>query len=182
MSDMLSTWYTMYEWIYKVTKPLNESKFFAGLIIIVLNLSSKLVDVRLSKSMESYFKNTFSRQLLVFAMAWMPTRDVFVALVVSSIVIFCVDYLFNDESSLCIFPEHFTSYHLSMAETSGNGRVITSQDVKNANDILDKIKMVLADKQSNKESNTSETQPSVQQPLLQSISSKLSNIGNPYIF
>ena len=133
---------SFYSAVYKYTQPLNESKFFAGIIIIIINFSSKLVDVRLSKPMESYFKNTFSRQMLVFAIAWMPTRDIFVAFVVSALVIFCVDYLMNDESMFCILPERFTTYHREIDE-GANGQVITQQDVTNMNKILDKITQVM---------------------------------------
>lgn len=139
MFDTLLSWYNA---VHTYTKPINESKFFAGVIIIIINLSAKLVDVRLSKPMESYFKNTFSRQLFVFAIAWMPTRDVFVAFVVSTLVIFCVDYLMNDESALCVLPERFTSYHRDI-EGEVNGQVVTQQDVNNMNAILDKMMLVL---------------------------------------
>ena len=131
-----------YHMVYKYTKPLNESKYFAGIIIIIINFSSKFVDVRLSKPMESYFKNTFSRQMLVFAIAWMPTRDIFVAFIVSALVIFCVDFLMNDDSMFCVLPESFTTYHREIEE-GANGQVITQQDVTNMNKILDKIALVM---------------------------------------
>ena len=53
---------------------LNNSKIFAGLMIIILNITSRFVNIKLSKSMESYLKHTFSKQILVFAIAWMGTR------------------------------------------------------------------------------------------------------------
>ena len=50
---------------------LNGSKIFAGIMIIVLQISSRFFTIRLSKTMESYLKYTFSRQVLIFAIAWM---------------------------------------------------------------------------------------------------------------
>lgn len=118
----LHRWYSA---VHERMRPLNDSKFFAGLIVVLLYLSSKLVDVRLSKPMQSYFKNSFSRQVLLFAMIWMPTRDVLAALIVSTVLIFSIDCLMNDESVYCVLPESFTRHHRNLLEvesmTSGSG-------------------------------------------------------------
>ena len=58
---------------------INKSKVFAGLMIIVLNIASKFVTFKFGKTTEMYLKYTFSRQILVFAMAWMGTRDIYIA-------------------------------------------------------------------------------------------------------
>ena len=50
---------------------LNNSKFFAGLVMIMLNIGSKYVTIELSKSQEAYLKNSVGRQLLIFAISWM---------------------------------------------------------------------------------------------------------------
>lgn len=102
----------VYNQIQKYTKPLNESKILAGIFIVLINISSKFVDIRLSKPMEAYFRHTFSRHALVFAMAWMPTRDIFLSLVVSAVVIFIIDHLANDNSPWCALSEQFTGMHL----------------------------------------------------------------------
>ena len=91
----------VYNQIQKYTKPLNESKLLAGIFIVLINISSKFVDIRLSKPMEAYFRHTFSRHALVFAIAWMPTRDIFLSLVISAIVILIIDHLLNDSSPWC---------------------------------------------------------------------------------
>jgi hypothetical protein len=95
---------------------LNQSKLFAGLIIIILNISSKFVTIKLSKTMESYLKYTFSRDILIFAMAWMGTRDIYVALLITVVFAICMNYLFNEESAFCCLPKSFTEYHTTMSE------------------------------------------------------------------
>jgi len=94
----------------------NGSKLFAGLIIITLNISSKFVTIKLSKSMEAYLKYTFSRDVLIFAMAWMGTRDIYIALLMMLLFKLFANYLFNEDSKLCVLPERFTTYHSSLAE------------------------------------------------------------------
>lgn len=95
---------------------LNGSKIFAGIMIIVLQISSRFVTIRLSKTMESYLKYTFSKQILIFAIAWMGTRDIYVALIIALIFSFISDVLCNEESQYCILPNTFKDYHIQLAE------------------------------------------------------------------
>ena len=52
------------------TNSINNSKFFAGLVMIILNIGSKYITVRLSKSQEAYLGGTIARQLLIFSVIW----------------------------------------------------------------------------------------------------------------
>ena len=120
---------------------LNNSKFFAGLMIIILNIASKFATFKLSKSMESYLKFTFSRVILVFAIAWVGTRDIYTALIICLIFTVCMDFLFNEESRFCCLPEAFTSYHVGLLQDDkgegGDGEEVTVQD---AIQVLEKLK------------------------------------------
>ena len=95
---------------------LNGSKIFAGIMIIVLQISSRFVTIRLSKTMESYLKYTFSKQILIFAIAWMGTRDIYIALIIAVIFSFISDVLCNEESQYCMLPNTFKDYHIQLAE------------------------------------------------------------------
>jgi hypothetical protein len=69
----------LFDFIHNSIMQINNSKIFAGLMIITLNIASRFVTIKLSKSLESYLKFTFSKQILVFAIAWMGTRDIYIA-------------------------------------------------------------------------------------------------------
>lgn len=86
---------------------LNNSKFFAGIIMILLNVGSKFITIQFSKSTEEYMKWTVSKQLLVFSMAWMGTRDIYTALGLTAVFTILSEYLFNEESHLCIVPPKY---------------------------------------------------------------------------
>ena len=115
-------WYTsfnrLFEYTHNYVHSLNNSKLFAGLMIIVLNIASKFVNIKLSKTMEAYLKYTFSRQILIFAIAWMGTRDIYIALAIMLVFVFFMDFLLNEESRFCILPEAFTDYHVNLLETN----------------------------------------------------------------
>ncbi len=120
---------------------INNSKLFAGIIIIVLNISSKFVSFKLSKSMESYLRNTFSRNILVFSMIWMGTRDIYISFIMTTLFVILADYLFNEESKMCCLPEGFTEYHLSLNENGITApEEITKESVERAKETLRKAK------------------------------------------
>ena len=102
--------------IHSNVNMLNGSKIFAGFMIIMLNISSRFVTIKLSKSMEAYLKYTFSRQILIFTIAWMGTRDIYIALTVAVVFTIIMDVLFNEDSSYCVLPVSFTEYHTQISE------------------------------------------------------------------
>lgn len=106
------TWSRVHEHIMNI----NNSKLFAGLMIITLNIASKFVTFKLGKTAETYLKYTFSRQILVFAMAWMGTRDIYIAAGLTIIFIIFFDFLFNENSVFCILPNDFKEYYENVAQ------------------------------------------------------------------
>jgi hypothetical protein len=141
--DPWKTFLEMVTYINTHIISLNQSKVFAGLIIIVLNISSKFVTIKLSKSMEAYLKYTFSRSILIFAMAWMGTRDIYTAFFITAIFGICANYLFNEESAYCCLPESFTTYHEGLTETQPK---VTAEQIDDAIKVLSQAKSQIDEK------------------------------------
>jgi len=116
---------------------MNNSKIFAGIMIIILNISSKFVTIRLSKTMESYLKYTFSRNILIFAICWMGTRDIYISLFMTITFILFVDYFLNEQSMFCCMPDKFTKYHIELMETME----VSREDYLNAKETIRKYKL-----------------------------------------
>jgi hypothetical protein len=134
-----------FNFLHDNVQAINNSKIFAGLMIITLNIVSKFANFKLSKTLESYFKYTFSRQILVFAIAWMGTRDIYIALFITLVFIVLTEYLFHEESMFFILPEEFKDYHISLLENENNPNDIseediTDEDIKKCQLILKKAK------------------------------------------
>jgi hypothetical protein len=117
---------------------LNNSKFFAGVIMILLNIGSKFITIQFSKSTEEYMKYSVTKQLLVFAMAWMGTRDIYTALGLTAIFTILSDYLFNEESSLCIVPQKYRV--LEKLLDTDDDDVVTELELSAAVAVLEKAK------------------------------------------
>jgi hypothetical protein len=67
-------------------------------------------------------KYSVSKQILIFAMAWMGTRDIYAALGLTAVFTILSDFLFNEESSLCIVPHQYRLLH-KLIDTGGDGTV-----------------------------------------------------------
>jgi len=117
---------------------LNNSKFFAGVVMILLNVGSKFIQIQFSKSTEEYMKWSVSKQLLVFAMAWMGTRDIYTALGLTAVFTILSEYLFNEESSLCIVPQKYRILH-TLIDTDDDGAV-SEPELAAAIAVLEKAK------------------------------------------
>jgi hypothetical protein len=117
---------------------LNNSKFFAGVVMILLNVGSKFITIEFSKSTEQYLKMNVTKQLLVFAMAWMGTRDIYTALVLTAVFTVLSDHLFNEESPYCCVPEKYRI--LSKLIDTDNNNQISEEEINNAISILEKAR------------------------------------------
>jgi len=126
----------MLSYVSNYARSINESKIFAGLMIVIINIASKFVTFKLSKTVESYLKFTFSRDILVFAITWMGTRDIFISLGMTLLFIFIVDYLLNENSSICCLPQSFINEQINMLEGM-EGREPTADEIKKAREVLE---------------------------------------------
>jgi hypothetical protein len=117
---------------------LNSSKFFAGIIMILLNLGSKFIAIQFSRSTEQYLKMNVTKQLLVFAMAWMGTRDIYTALVLTAVFTVLSDHLFNEESPYCVVPHKYRILE-DLIDTNNDG-VVSEEELNSAIAILEKSK------------------------------------------
>jgi hypothetical protein len=108
---------------------LNESKIFAGLMIVILNIASKFVNFKFGPTAEKYLKYTFSRQILVFAMTWMGTRDIYIATIITLVFILFFDVLFNEDSRFCILPDNLKEYYQNLDKEE---QTVTEQKLADA--------------------------------------------------
>jgi len=118
---------------------LNSNKFFAGIIMILINIGSKFITIKFSKSSEEYLKRIVSKEILVFAMAWLGTRDIYTAFILMAIFVLLSDYLFNEESSTCIVPKEYRILHTLM-DTNNDGDV-SDIELSSAIKLLEKAKL-----------------------------------------
>ena len=128
----------MFKIIHESISSLNSNMFFAGIMMLTLNIGSRYVQLNLSPSAESYLKYAITKEFLVFTIAWMGTRNIYVALTLTAVFVVLADYAFNDKSNFCILPEKFKKIQDSI--DTNNDKIISELEIKSAMDILEKAK------------------------------------------
>ena len=127
----------MIKHVHKAVDSLNTSKYFTGIMMIMLNIGSKYITVKLSKSQEAYVRNYILRELLIFSVCWMGTRDIYASIILTAGFFVLTQHLFNEDSKYCILPKKYREFHLF--DTNEDGEV-SQQEINDAVNLLTKAK------------------------------------------
>jgi len=119
--------------------PINNSKLLAGLGMIVLNLFSKYVVLDLSKSQEAFIRNTLTRELLIFIVAFVGTRDLLLSLFLTATFVVLSGTVFNEKSPFCVIPEKYKYLH-NQVDSNRDGK-ISNEEIRKAEELLYKANM-----------------------------------------
>lgn len=117
-------------------KSLNTSKFFAGIIMIIMNIGSRYITIKFNPTVENYIRYGLSKQILIFSMCWMASRDIYISLTLTASFLILSEFLFNDESKLCIVPEKYRIL-TDVIDQNKDGK-IDQDEINRAIDILQK--------------------------------------------
>ena len=123
---------------FPVIKQINSSRIFAGLVLLILNLFSKFITIKLSNSQEDFIKNAFGRQLLIFSIAWLGTREIITAIGITAAFVVLADNLLNETSQFYILPKSISK--LKKAVDTNNDGIITDKEIESAISVLNKAK------------------------------------------
>ena len=118
---------------------LNNSKFFAGIVKIMINVGSIYISIKLTKSQERYLKNNVAKQMLIFAIAWMATKDILVSFAITAIFHVLANHLLNENSTLCIIPRKWRQFE-KILDADEDGE-ITEKEIDDAKELLQKARM-----------------------------------------
>ena len=129
-------------------KSLNDNKFFVGVLVLVLNVFSKYIEIKLTKTQEAYFKNSFIRQLFIFAVVWSGTRDIYISIAMTAVFVILADHLFNEESNYCVIPKYWSDKMKQVIDTDGDGK-LSDEEIEHAIHILQRAKQDRLDNQNN---------------------------------
>jgi hypothetical protein len=143
-------------WFKYAVYRLNNSLFFAGVVMIMLNIGSRYIELNLDPSTENFLKTALSKELLVFSVCWMGTRDLIIALVLTAVFVVLADYGLNANSSCCIMPQKYRAMNQSVTTAKPNNpavaigglskaghgpaNIVTDKEISDAMDILERAK------------------------------------------
>ena len=122
----------------KFVNNINQSKIFAGLALLMLNVGSKHIDISLSPAQEAIFKNSITKQILIFSIAWVGSRDVYTALLITCGYVLITEILLNGKSNFSLLPEKLKKLEAGIDEN--NDGVIQDAELEKAINIIRKYK------------------------------------------
>jgi len=160
MFEFISGWFN-----YAVYR-LNNSLFFAGIIMLMLNIGARYIELKLDPSTENFLKTALTKEVLVFSVAWMGTRDLVLALILTAVFVVLADYGLNANSRYCIMPQKYRAMAESVAMSAGGavgtgtstvtptgaaiggaskaghgpGNIVTDKEISDAMDVLERAK------------------------------------------
>ena len=112
----------MFDFLINNISHLNSSKFFAGVLILFMNIGSKYIKIELTPIQRKYLESTFARQVLIFAITFSSTRDIFKALVLTAVFNILASHLFHEESPYCIIPDKWKKLEKAV-DTNKDGKI-----------------------------------------------------------
>ena len=128
----------MLDQLYQSIRSLNSNKYFAGLVMIMLNIGSKYITIKLSKTQEGYLKSSIARQILIFSIIWMGTKDIFISLTLTAVFYILTNHLFNENSKMCVLPEKWKRVQQAL-DTNKDG-VVSNKEIDHALKVLERAR------------------------------------------
>ena len=117
---------------------INESKLLAAISMLLINIGSKYIELKISDSQAEYMRNEIGREILIFAMVFVGTKDIILSFIVTAAFIILSNTIFHEESNYCIIPEKYIK--VKKLVDKNNDNKITNEELNNAYEILNKVK------------------------------------------
>lgn len=111
--------------LYNIIYNLNNSKFFSGILMILMNLGSKYISLELSESQDEFFSNIIIRRIMIFTVVFIATKDIIVSIIITACFVILVSGLFNQNSKYCLIKNN-----------SPQTKIITKEQVEKAKKII----------------------------------------------
>jgi hypothetical protein len=153
-------------WFNYAVYRLNNSLFFAGIVMLMLNIGARYIELKLDPSTENFLKTALTKEVLVFSVAWMGTRDLVLSLILTAVFVVLADYGLNANSHYCIMPQKYRAMAQSVSMSAGGasgsgtstvsptgaaiggaskaghgpGNIVTDKEISDAMDVLERAK------------------------------------------
>jgi hypothetical protein len=117
---------------------INNSPMLAGIAMLLLNIGSRYIEIGLSKTQEEALRAGLARELLIFAMVYMGTKDVLLSIGMTAAFVVLSEHLLNDESNFCVIPSYMKKLRLEIDLNKDDK--VTDNEIEQAITTLKKAK------------------------------------------
>ncbi len=88
---------------------ISSSPYTIALAIFLLNIGGRFLPAEITKGQEAILNQPWFRRLLIYVIFFVATRNLVTAFLCGSVTILLVGYLFNENSSICLFGKGGTA-------------------------------------------------------------------------
>lgn len=106
---------------------LNNSKYFSGALMILMNLGSKYVGLELSEFQDEFLSKKIIRRIIIFTIFFIATRDIIISLILTFLFIIFIGGILNDNSKFCLIKKK-----------NAKTKLINKDDVMKAKKVISK--------------------------------------------
>lgn len=118
---------------------INRSPYFLAMMILIMSLGSKYLDIKFGFTISNLLNSEWTKILILFAIIWTTTRDIYISILTTTIFILLFEYLLHEESNLCIIPQKYRVYNMNKPDINNNYK-INEKEINNAINVLNKAK------------------------------------------
>lgn len=134
---------------------INTNPYFIGLMMLSLNLGGRFLSLEISKDQEKFLSQPYVRRFFLFAVLFVATRNIVIAAGTTVIVILLLGYLFNENSSLCLWKQCINplpeSFEDSEKKEGFTGKGLTPDEQNMLRRLLDKQNAASSEDQTGEE-------------------------------
>ena len=106
---------------------------------LIININTSVPGFQKLRFKPSMIIKNISREVLIFTIAFINTKDLIVSFIITGIFIILANFVFNEKSKYNIIPEKYTKI-VSILDTN-NDKVISDNEINKAYEILKKARV-----------------------------------------
>lgn len=118
-------------------KPIESNKLFIGMMMIIMNISSRYIELKFTKGQEALVRN-IAREIFIFVAAFVATREIISSLIITAVFVILANFVFNENCKYNILPKRYKNV-INEMDFNKDGRV-SDVEIKKATEILKKAK------------------------------------------
>jgi hypothetical protein len=123
------------------------SPYALATAMFALNIGGRFLPFEVTKEQEKFLNQPWFRRVIIFMIFFLATRNIITAAWLSFVVILCVGYLLNENSSMCIFGKGGLANATCKTKGAEPPLTLTSEESAILKSLQDKAsKLALPDK------------------------------------
>lgn len=112
---------------------LNNSKYFSGITMLLLNLGSKYVPLDLSHNQEKFLNSAIIRRVVLFTIFFMATKDIIISIILTIAFVVLFGNMLNEKSKFSVVGRDNTNLNkISKEEYNRCLKIVQMYEIQNS--------------------------------------------------